>query len=349
MALRDLFRKRTADPGTQVISYPGAGVAASSLASPWADSQLKGLIWSDIFDTEHRSLTRADAMRVPAIAAARNRVLEHLAGRPLVDYDATGRAATQPTWMSRTDNALAVSPWHRMAATLDDLIFYGWSLWAVSRGADGYPTEALHIPFDRWSVQDGEILFDGEVAPADQVVLIPGPHEGLLNLAQDTIRGGLDLERAWRARARNPVPSIILTEREDNGMEQAEAAGWVSSVAAARRNPDGGVMFLPYRIAATFEEHGGESFLETARNAIRIDVAAFFNATAQSVEASKAQSTLTYETAETADAQAVSRMAFWSEPIEHRLSLDDVVPRGHRVRFNFDQHDNPTTGTPTED
>lgn len=349
MALRDLFKRRG---GTEapVLNTPGVGVAASGIASPWSDSQLSGLVWSDIFDAEHRPVTRADALRVPAVAAARNRVIEKLAGRPLVDYTTTGRTPSQPLWIERTDNLLAVSPWHRMAATLDDLIFYGWSLWAVQRASDGSVTQALHIPFERWSAEaDGTILFDGEEAPADQVVLIPGPHEGILNCAADTIRAGLDLERAWRSRARNPAPNIILEEREDNGMTIEEATPYVKGVAAARRNPDGAVMFVPYKINARIEGNSGESFLESARNAIRIDVAAYFDFTAQSVEASKAQSTLTYETAEGAEAQTNDRMAFWSEPIEHRLSLDDVVPRGHRIRFNFYAADNALTGTPTED
>lgn len=348
MALRDLFKKRTSDPGTEV-THPVTGVAASALQSPWSSGVAEGLVWSDIFDHDHRPVTRADAMRVPAIAAARNRVIEKLAGRPLVDYIATGRSESQPTWMARTDNANAATPWHRMAATLDDLIFYGWSLWAVRRGSDGV-TEALHIPYERWSTDaEGTILFDDQPAPLDQVVLIPGPHEGLLNIAAETIRAGLDLERAWRSRARNPAPNVILEEREDGDMTLDEAAPYVKAVAAARRNPDGAVMFAPYKINVRVEQNSGESFLEDARNAIRIDVAGYFNATAQGVEASKNQSTLTYETTKDAEAQTTDRMTFWSEPIEHRLSLDDVVPRGHRVRFNFDHADHPTTGTPAED
>lgn len=350
MAFRDLFKRRSTTADAPVLNVPGVGVAVSGIASPWSESQLSGLIWSDIFGEEHRPVTRADALRVPAIAAARNRVIEKLAGRPLVDYTTTGRTPQQPLWIERTDNALAVSPWHRMAATLDDLIFYGWSLWAVERAADRSVTQALHIPFERWHAQaDGTIMFDDEVAPADQIILIPGPHEGILNCGADTIRAGLDLERAWRSRARNPAPNIILEEREDNGMELAEAKKYVDAVSAARRNPEGAVMFVPYKINARIEGNSGESFLEGARNAIRIDVAAYFDLTAQSIEASKNQSTLTYETAETAAQQDTDRMAFWSEPIEHRLSLDDVVPRGHRVRFNFHAADNPTTGTLTED
>lgn len=348
MAFRDLFRTKPT-PGTRSL---GAG-GGMRLRSPWASTTPTELIYADIFPEGDRPkvYTRLDAMRVPAIAAARNRVIEHLAGRPLLDHTPQRQAKIQPAWLTSTSSVLAISPYQRMLATLDDHIFDGISAWAVNRGSSGQITgDAIHIPFDRWVMDEyGTVYFDGEEVPADQVLVIPAAAPGILHAGRDTIEGGIALERAWRARARNPVPSVILKEREDNGMTVEEAKPYVEGVAAARRNPEGAVMFVPYKIDATFEEHSGESFLEEARNSIRIDVAAYFNLTAQSIEASKAQSTLTYETAETADAQTTDRMSYWSEPIEARLSLDDVVPRGHRVRFNFANENHPITGTPTED
>lgn len=352
MAIRDLFKKRTGTPGTDGTARSGAGVPMY-LRSPHATTSPELLVYADIFGEGEGPLagrfTRAEAMKVPAIMAARNRVIEHLAGRPLVDYHATGRSDPQPTWLQRTDNRLAMSPYQRMVETLDDLIFEGMSLWAVTRDTTGI-SEALHVPFGWWSISpEGEITFDDKPAPADEVILIPGPHRGLLNIAQDTIRGGLDLERAWRSRARNPAPTMVLREREDNGMTLEEAKPYVEAVAQARRNPDGAVMFLPYRIELEIPATGTVDHLETARNAIRLDVAGYFDFTAQGIEASKNQSTLTYETAEQAEQQTADRMAFWSEPIEARLSMDDVVPRGHRVRFDFTDSNRSTTGTPAED
>lgn len=349
MAFSDIFRKKPT-PGLQPF---GAG-GGFRFRSPFPHTTPSELVYADVFPEGAfggKAFTRADAMKVPAIAAARNRVIEHLAGRPLVDHLADKPADKQPAWLTSTRSVLAISPYQRMVNTIDDHIFESVSAWAVNRGANGQITgDAIHIPFERWSMdEDGVVYFDGKEVPADQVLVIPHPGGGLLHVAKDTIEGGLAIERAWRARARNPVPSIILEEREPDSMTQLEAQEWVAAIAAARRNPDGGVMFVPAKINAKFEEHTGESFLENARNAIRIDVANYFNLTAQSVEASKAQSTLTYETAETADAQTTDRMSFWSEPIEARLSLDDVVPSGHRIRFNFADEHHPITGTPTED
>lgn len=367
MALRDLFKKRTRTPSTDGTGRVGAGVP-SYLSSPWASTSPEALVYADIFGEGEGPLanrhTRLDAMKVPAIMAARNRVIEHLAGRPIVDYltvntagmkpgeqvdETSGRVLAQPDWMTRTDDPLSMSPHQRLVNTLDDLIFDGMSLWAVTREG-GEIGRAMHVPFGWWSLTpDGEVVFDGETTNPDEVILIPGPHAGLLNLAQDTIQGGLDIERAWRSRARNPAPTMVLREREDNGMTPEEAKPYVEAVAQARRNPDGAVMFIPYKIELEIPAAGSIDHLESARNAIRLDVASYFDFTAQGVEASKAQSTLTYETAEQAEQQTADRMAFWSEPIEARLSMDDVVPTGHRVRFDFTDINRSTTGTPTED
>ncbi|GAA2841745.1 phage portal protein [Leucobacter komagatae] len=352
MGILDLLRPGTAARSRSTRPTGGGVLFRSSFATQHPNE----LVWNDYFGqlSPHgsaRPYSRLDALRVPAIAASRNRIVEKLAGRPLVDYlDTDERADPQPAWLSRTDDALAMSPYQRMVATLDDHIFNGVSAWAVRRGASDQITEAMHIPFDRWHQDEyGVVFFDGEEAPEDQVIVIPSAHPGLLVSGRDLIEGGLALEQAWRSRAQNPVPSIILQEREDNGMNPDEAKVYVDAVAAARSNPNGSVMFIPFKIDARFEEHSGESFLEAARNAIRLDVAAHMNLTAQSVEASKVQSTLTYETAEQAEAQTTDRMSFWSEPIEARLSLDDVVPKKQRVRFDFTNSRKSTTGTYTED
>lgn len=351
MGILDLLRPGTAARSRSTRPTGGGVLFRSSFATQHPNE----LVWNDYFGqlSPHgsaRPYSRLDALRVPAIAASRNRIIEHLAGRPLVDYTPEGRAEQQPAWLTRTDNALAMSPYQRTVAMLDDHIFNGVSAFAVNRDAGGQITEALHIPFDRWHQDEyGVVFFDGKEVPEDQVIVIPAAHPGLLVAGRDLIEGGLALEQAWRARAKNPVPSIILNEREDNGMTMEEAKVYVDAVAQARSNPNGAVMFIPFKIDASFEEHSGESFLETARNAIRLDVAAHMNLTAQSVEASKAQSTLTYETAQQAEAQTADRMAFWSEPIEARLSLDDVVASKHRVRFDFTDSRKSTTGTYTED
>jgi len=114
-------------------------------------------------------------------------------------------------------------------------------------------------------------------ADKDQVLYLPGPFEGLLNVAAKSIRAAVDLEASMAGRARTPSPAIVLKEKEDNGMDQAEATKYVKAISQARRDPDGAVMFVPYSLDVTFEGDTASDLMIEARNAVKLDVANFLN------------------------------------------------------------------------
>ena len=329
----------------------------TGIVSPWTDGQLEQFVWSDILGVENVPVTRKEAMSVPAIAAARHRIIQ-LADRPLrairsqdgTDTDVT----TDQRWLYRTDTE--ESPWERIARTLDDWIFYGVSLWLVARGARPGETElgpiqdARHVPYDRWtSNQNGQIEVDQIPMTEGGYIVLRAPFDGLLNIASESIRAAKSLERAWAARVRNPTPTIILEEKEEGGLTKKEARDYVKAVAEAVRNPDGAIFFSPFKINVRLESQAGIDVLTEARNAVRIDIANYLNLNASALDGAKPQSSLTYETQETETTELQDRMSFWTAPLEHRLSADDVVPRGTRVRFNFAPTTPSQTGTPTED
>jgi hypothetical protein len=232
-----------------------------------------------------------------------------------------------------------------MAQTIDDLIFYGCSLWAVERGAENQIRDAVRVPWDRWEIDgDGQILIDSIRPEADSVIYFPGPFEGLLNIAARTIRAAIDLEASWAGRARTPAPAIVLEEKEDNGMTQEEASGYVKAVAAARRDPDGTVMFVPYALNARFEGQAATDLMIEARNAVKLDIANFMNIPTAMLDAALPKASLNYETQEGRTESFIERLPFWTEPIEARLSMDDVCPRGQRIRFDLSPHSNRAGG-----
>jgi hypothetical protein len=232
-----------------------------------------------------------------------------------------------------------------MAQTIDDLIFYGHSLWVVERGAENQIIDAVRVPFDKWEIDtDGQILINGIQPDARSVIYFPGPFEGLLNVAGRTIRGAVDLEASWAGRARTPSPAIVLEEKEDNGMTQEEASAYVKAVAAARRDPDGTVMFVPYALNARFEGQVSSDLMIEARNAVKLDVANFMNIPTAMLDAALPKASLNYETQEGRTESFIERLPYWTEPIEARLSMDDVCPRGQRIRFDFSPHSNRAGG-----
>ena len=338
-----------------LLKMPGVDAAtATGIVSPWSDGQLNSFVWSDIYGLNVVPVTRKEAMSVPAVAASRHRIVQ-LADRPLLALRGADDVTSKQSWLYRTN--MAVTPWQRIASTLDDWIFYGDSLWIVERGAKpegsayGPILDAVHAPYYRWRVdpETREILVDEQPVPAESVIYLPGPFEGLLNVASETVRAAKALERAWSSRVRNPAPTVILEEREDGTVTGKEATRYTQAVAKALRDPDGAVFFVPQKINLRLESGGTIDVLDKARNAVRIDIANLLNLNASALDGAKAQSSLTYETQETERAELQDRLAFWTAPLEHRLSMDDVVPRGTRVRFDFATTTPAQTGTPTED
>jgi hypothetical protein len=351
MGLLDRFKLPSYVAMTPASDYPANRMARAGIVSPWAEGQLQEFVWNDIFGTDTVPVTRIEAMSLPSVVVARGLLLGALAGRPLRALRGQELLDPQPTWLYRTDTDLP--PWHRMAHTLDDIIFYGSSLWAVERGSEGQITDAVRVPWDRWEVDPtGDILIDDIYPDRKSVIYFPGPFEGLLNVAGRSIRAAVDLEGSWAGRARTPSPAIVLEEKEDNGMTQAEASAYVKAVAAARRDPDGTVMYIPYSLNARFEGNTSTDLMIEARNAVKLDIANFLNVPTAMLDAALPKASLNYETQDGRQEAFIERLPYWTEPIEARLSMDDVCPRGQRIRFDVSPNSNRPggqTGPYTED
>ena len=332
-------------------------VVSPQVASPWAPTpdQLQSIVWADLEGQEYAPLTRAAAMAVPAVVRMRNLLCGAIARMPLVDMIRDQLAPVQPPWMQRTDTDLP--PFHRMLWTVDDQLFYGWSLWAVQRGAasDGNPIlNARRVPWHRWDFgSDGSILVDQEPVTASQVILLPGPHEGILTLGAVPLRQAVDNLAAAANAARNPSAHIWLHYQGDAQLSPEDKATLVSDWAAARRGANGGVAYTNKMVEVKeLGSHEGNLLIQ-GRNADAVDVARLGNMPAAMLDATAAGASLTYETTEGRNQQFLDYGAqLYMDAITARLSLDDVVPRGHRSAFDTSEFTTLTplpTGAPTED
>lgn len=344
-----------------VLGLPGStgnyATVTPQLASPFAPTpdQLQSIVYSDVTGGEYRPVTRASAIAVPAVARMRHLLCGIIASMPLVSMSTDTPDAVQPRWTTRTDGQL--SPWHRMLWTVDDHLFYGWSLWAVQRGAvsDGSPViDALRVPYDRWEVDgDGRILVDRQPARADQAVLLPGPHGGLVNDQGVILAMAADNLRAAASAARNPNPNIDLHYTGDEPMPDADIDTLIGRWATARQGLNGGVAFTnKYVEAKPMGAHDAQLLVE-GRNADAVDIARAGSVPAAMLDATSAGASLTYETTEGRNQQLLDYGAkLYMDAIAARLSMDDVVPRGHRIAFDTTQLTSltpATTGAPTDD
>jgi hypothetical protein len=326
------------------------------VGSPWTTGQLTSIVWADVFGADSlQPVTRAMAMSVPAVAKARHTLCSVIAPLPLLDFVGADQAPNQPLWMQRTDGDL--SPFHRMAWTVDDLLFYGWSLWAAKRGAptDGSPLlAAARVPWERWEVDsDGFITVDQQRVHADQAVLIPGPHGGLLNDSSTIIRMAADNLAAAASAARNPNPNVDLHYTGDEPMAEDDITALITRWSDARRGLNGGVGFTNKLVEARMLGSHLDKLLIEGRNADAVDVARAAGIPAASVDANSAGASLEYTTAETRNQELLDYgVRFYMDAIRSRLSQDDCVPRGHRTAFDLSEFTTLTptpTGAPTSD
>lgn len=303
-------------------------------------------------------VTRDQAMRVPAVAAARDLICLQLASGALRQYRGAELVAKQPAWLYRTDSDVA--PQIRALWTWDDLLFSGFSLWRRFNDSKGQIGDAVRVPVEQWDWDENfNVLLDGEpVRPAD-VILFTGWNEGLLLNASDAIKQALAISDAVTTRVNNPVPHTLLKEEMDLGLsdgsedpEDNDQQKYVDSFAAARRNrTTGAVSYMPYGLTAVEYGTGGIELYEQGRNAAVLDIARHAGVPASLLEANSVSSSLTYETQRGNRSILNDRLRNKALVMDARLSMDDVTPRGTRVAVDLSHLIDADDGLPatTED
>jgi phage portal protein BeeE len=323
------------------------------LTSPWSTGSLSSIVLADIFGADNIPVTRAECMAIPAVARARHLIAGTISRYPLKAYrgDTELPAAQQPAWMYRTNGQ--VPPQTRMLWTLDDLIHGGWSLWAVERGSEGQILDAMRVPPEWWEISpDNVITVHGQEVTQDSVILFNGPFEGLVEAGAHTVRAFQNLERAWAKRVRQPIPATELHQTTDDQLDGDEIQELVDDW-GRMLDEGGGVAFSPSSIEVrTHGEAATDLFVE-GRNAATLDVARMLNVPAPMLDASLSAASLQYSTKSEARNDFIDlTLNFWMTPIEARLSLDDVLPRGQRTAFdlsNLTTLPQPATGPASED
>lgn len=322
---------------------------ALPLVSPFAgDHHLQRVAWADIYGDALRlvPVTRAEAMAVPAMARARHIIAGTIATVQLRGYRGDqllggDNAPAPPSWLRQTGNG--TTPFHRMLWTVDDLIFYGWSCWRRVNGFDGFPLSAYRVPVGEWSVQAGVVhLHDGPTgtprpANADEVIMIPGPHEGLLSFAAGSIRHAADLQRAAGVAAATPSANLLLKQTAGTPLTDPQIDALIARWAAARRGENGGVAWASIGVdvdeLGTFDAH----LLVDGRNAAAVDIARHASLPADLVDATN-DSSLTYSNSRDNDRRGIDYgSGLYMGAISSTLSDDQVVPHGQRVAFDLEE------------
>lgn len=327
------------------MQWLGFGLIPGAYPTPiaaWdapANNQAAILI-SDIFGRDIPQdllpISRAEALTIPHVNAASTTLSGAFGGLTLVAQKAGSPLKGQPGWLTNTGKP-SQSPYLRQSRTLHDFMFIGFSLWQCTRGADGYPLGAWHVPWGRWSFDDnGVILIDSQPVDQNNVILFESTLPGLLNVGTRTMRQALDFEHTIAERARVSVPLTTLTNTGGVEPDDIERKQLLDQYKQARASRDGStVAYVPSGFELNQEPETAGAWLLEARNAVAADIAKHVGIPASRLGSTTAIDSLTYTTelGQMTDLM-VQTAHLYLDPIEARLSMGDVTPNGQTVEFD---------------
>jgi hypothetical protein len=298
-----------------------------------------------------------------------------VAGCPLTAWKGGARVEPTPSWAIATDGQLGTlpaarrralslhnqSPWWRMLWTVDDLIFYGASLWLATQfptvngveNLNDRPLSMARLPWSTWATDSDGRVVDADGQPFDPRTLriIYGPHEGLINFAQRTIREASTLETSAADIARRPF-RIELHQTTDLELTHAERSELVTATRKALAD-NNGILFTNAAVETKDHALDSHELLIDGRNASAVNIARVVSIPAAMIDATTAGASLTYETTAGRNSEWIDYgLSLYLNAIEARLSMDDVVPAGTSMAFDTTELTSltvPATGQPKED
>ena len=324
---------RIREPFQRLAPAPGA----LPLASPWSSPHphhLEPFIVNDILGGTLTAISRDDAIQIAPLSRARQLIVSTIPRLPLIARTIDGEDAEVPKFLTASTGNL--TPFHRMLWTVDDIFFYGWSLWIVERDDNEKITDASRVPYDAWSFDEtGTITVKDETISSENALLIPGVGEGILTYGRATLSEALNISRAIQKAAETPSAQIELHQTNEAPMTEEQVDRLVARWAEARRGKNGGVAFTSSGIEV--REHGAakEHLLIEGRNAVAVDVARHAGIPATMVDATLSGSSISYQNT---SARMAELITFGLSPlmsaIAARLSQDDVTDPGITIDFD---------------
>jgi HK97 family phage portal protein len=292
-------------------------------------------------------VSRSDAMQVPAVARARNIIAGTIATLGLNAYnEITGEKVEGRSILKQPDPALPLAV--TMAWTVEDLLFTGSAYWVVlaTNAEDGRPTQArridpMRVTFTTDTMTD-EIVngfyLDGYLTPVTGVgslIMFSGIDEGILNRGGRTITTALELEKAVSRMAAEPNPTMVI---KNTGVDlpPEQVSSLLAQWAAARQKRSTAYLSGPLDVT-TFGYDAQQMELSQSRLNTASEIARMCNIPAWYLNAESASATYSNVSAERRSLVDFSLKPYMS-CIEERLTMNDLTPRGQKVRFDLDDY-----------
>jgi len=293
------------------------------------------------------------AMGVPPVARA-----IALYSTVMASFELVAEAGIEPLWCQQTAaiqgpfTSASITPAHRWALMLQDIAFTNAALlWKDDLDDEFRPVNGLsHVPRSRWNLDsDGYVQIDGTRQDTRHLVLVQGLlPAGFLEYGKSSVNHYHQLQRAILNRARNPVPLLDLhindpqfqpEEPDPETGYKGEMAEMAENWGKARNSENGAVAFSPHWLDVKSLGDGKMDLLIEARNAVRLDVANYLNINAAMLDGNNGTSDTYSNTLQNQNELLTLSMRMFLEPIERRLSQDDVTAPGVKLRFDTSKFD----------
>ena len=292
-------------------------------------------------------LDRNFAMQVPAVSRCRNLIAGVVSYLPLKLYKkSNGEELGNPLWLDQPDYRQPRSV--TISWTIDSLIFYNLAYWRCTElyADDLRPSRFEWIANNRvtfttnkFGTEVEEYFVDGVRAPMSGIgslITFQGLNGGgVLQNAARTIQSALDIEKAAAVAAATPMPSGYIKNTGADLPEQ-QVSGLLAQWKQSRLNRS-----TAYLTSTLSYETTGFSpkdmMYNDSQQYLSTQIARAMNVPAWYISADMNNS-MTYQNILDSRKEFV---AYTLQPyicaIEDRLSMDDITPRGHVVKFAVEE------------
>ena len=295
---------------------------------------------------QYAYVSREEALSVPALQRCRNLLAGTIGAIPLELYKkSTNEELGSPVWMEQPSYSQPRSI--TIAYTVESLLLYSQAFWKCVEvyNEDGRPSRFEWIAnnrvtatLDSTNTYVKSYAVDGITLPQDglgSLVTFQSLLPGILTTGASTIRAAIDVQKAAAVSASQPMPTGII---KNNGadLDPKEVQGLLSAFKNARNNRSTAYLTSTLEYSPIAFSPKEMMYGEAIQN-LATEIARLCNVPAYYVSADMNNS-MTYANVQDERKQflALSLQPFITA-IEDRLSMDDITPRGHVVKFDIDK------------
>jgi HK97 family phage portal protein len=338
--LRDLFDFSPVPSAKKDLTAQVAPAIYDAPYGTWGNYGFSG------FNNYANSITRMNAVSVPAVSMCRNLIVGTISSIPLEMFSTTtGEEVPAPSWVKQPD--LRAPRSITIGWIVDSLMMYGVAYLKISElyQDDQRPArfewiqnDRVSAKFDQYGQEVEYYMVNNERVPMSglgSLVTIQHSDTGLLLRASRTINSALDIEKAANIASQTPQPSGYL---KNNGADLPDdkVQGLLNAWKNARNARSTAYLTSTLDYVPT-QFSPKDMMYNDAAQFLASQIARACNVPAWMINAEQ-QKSMTYQNV------LDSRKDFFAytiQPyitsIEARFSMDDLTPRGSYVRFSVDE------------